>query len=187
MLVFYSFFSGQTEDCWVGDTQLSSHGVDWRKPLEGTFNRPFPPSYDEAVSSTNTGETHLEDPGNPAPPYQGPVLPYQVATLGRRVFPVGIDSTSTLPSVLRRIRRNTPDRDERVNEPEPEWVRPEVRINLHSSSTRHSNPLFRHSLQICSGYSGKQWFNPVLGSGSEFAKIGGSMDPDPRGEIYLNF
>jgi len=39
------FCSGEQDDCWTGDTQLSTFPSGW---IKGTsFTRPFPPTYDE--------------------------------------------------------------------------------------------------------------------------------------------
>jgi len=95
------------------DRQLTQMG--WRKSL-GQFSRPFPPSYDEAVMNSNLTETIQYQV--PAPTYftshhstpqypDDPVIPYQVATLGRQVLPPVPDSNTTAPSTLRSIRNIT--------------------------------------------------------------------------------
>ncbi len=87
---------------WYGDHQVSHMGGGWRKPFT-QFSRPFPPSYDEAVMANSS---MMEEP---APQYPGdPVIPYQVATLGRQVLPPVPEATYTLPSRLRRIRDPEP-------------------------------------------------------------------------------
>jgi len=117
-----SVTGGGGDECWIGDTQLNNGGYDWRK-AEGPLNRPFPPTYDEAVAAAP-----------PYPPLDQPV-PYQVATLGRRVLPPLGTVGTTLPSVLRRMRQG----EEAGNQmPAPHHIQVPV---------RQMNPLFRHSLQ----------------------------------------
>ena len=143
---FYSLcFSGQNEDCWIGDSQHESYELSLCKPLDQHFRRPFPPTYDEAVSTAAGGRTATFDNiPDLVPPYTAypscadSVLPHQVASLGCRVLPANIDCVSnnggsTLPAVLRRVYRPPP---------------PPTTTLESSHCHRQFNPLFRHSFHL---------------------------------------
>lgn len=100
--------SGENDDQWIGDFRASDL-VDWTKPFcTATHQRPFPPTYDEAMLSVSTVNTSLP-PVTPSTPVAYPLDTYTqcaVPTLGRRVLPACAgQAATTMPSILSRFRR----------------------------------------------------------------------------------
>ena len=90
----------------------------------------------------------------PAPQYPGdPVIPYQVATLGRQVLPPVPEATYTLPSRLRRIRNPEPAQGQLGGETLPPHIEEDQEdAGCHSAADQNEADTISERLSDNSSY-----------------------------------